>query len=403
MKFAKFFLVIVLLLYFISNELFSQKKSQDNNNDIKVSLLTYSPGSRLYSVFGHSAIRIYDQANSSDLVYNYGTFQFDQSGFYLKFLHGNLIYSLSRTSFENVKQSLILENRSLIETPLVLNNIEKVRLIRYLENNILPENRDYRYDFLYDNCATRIIELLKKSTSDSLIIKPEVLPVKTFRQLLRPYLKNRPWVHMGIDLLMGIQADKMARLTEPAFLPDYLHLFVKNFQLQSPENSHRLSRHDIIHFQSFSVQKAKKLTPSLFLWPLCLILLISALIDSHFRLLFQRIGNIILLLTGVISLLLYYLWIFPDHSIFRYNIDLLWAHPLLLLAAFMRHPKTRNRYTCLKIFFLLFTGIMATLGILVSIIVERNLDLTALGMIVLIILTEKLKSIYIVSHSTSNS
>ncbi len=403
MKCAKLFLVIALLQYSNSNELLSQQNSQESYTDIKVSLLTYSPGSRLYSVFGHSAIRIYDPGNQSDLVYNYGTFQFDQAGFYLKFLHGNLIYSLSRTSFENAKQSLILENRSLIETPLILNKIEKTRLIRYLENNILPDNRDYRYNFLYDNCATRIIELLEKSTSDSLIIKPEVLPVKTFRQLLSPYLKSRPWVHMGIDLLMGIQADKMARLIEPAFLPDYLHLFVKNFQVQSPERSHRLSGHDIIHFQSFSAQKVKKLTPSLFLWPLCLLLLISTLIDSHFRWLFQRIGNIILLLTGVISLLLCYLWIFPDHTIFRYNIDLLWVNPLLILAAFMRHLKGQNRYTYLKIFFLLFTGIMAAFGIIASIIVERNLDLTSLGIMVLIVLIEKLRNIYIVSHSTTNT
>ena len=383
-------------------ELYPQESSIFEN-DVKVSLLTYSPGSELYSIFGHSAIRIFNWSNHSDIVYNYGTFHFDQPGFYMKFIQGNLVYSLSRTSFENVKQNLMLENRSLIETPLNLNAIEKKRIIKYLETNLLPKNRDYRYDFLYDNCATRILELLEKNTTDSLTISPEVLPIKTFRQLIRPYVKNRPWINMGIDLLMGIRADKTACLYEPAFLPDYLHLFVKNFRLTGEAGLYRLSGHDIIHFQNYQVKKEKKLTPALILWPLALLFLISALIDSYLRSFFRRSGNIILFLIGIISLFLCYLWIFSDHYIFRYNIDLIWANPLLLIAVFLKTSSTHNKFMSLKKFFLLFTGIIIVLGILLSTIIEKNFNLTAPGIIVLIIVADKIKSFYFASTATVKS
>ncbi len=402
MKYSKFLLVLGLLVCCSYTEIYSQKSLGENYNATKISLLTYSPGKKLYSVFGHSAIRIYDPMHNSDVVYNYGSFNFNQPGFYFRFLQGNLIYSLSSTQFDKVKQSLMLENRSLIETPLHLNYAEKVKLIKYLEINILPENRDYRYDFLYDNCATRIIDLLYKSTSDSLVLMPEVLPVETFRQLIKPYFLERPWVRIGIDLLMGIPADKTARLTEPAFLPDYLHLFVKNFQLKNAA-PHKFAGTDIVHFQHYSVTDNRKLTPSMVLWPLFILFLIAMLIDSYVRFLFRKAGNIILFLTGLISLLLCYLWIFSHHSIFRFNPDLLWANPLILIAAFIKHTHNQPSYTELKKIILWFTGILVLLGILLSVIIERNTDLLAIGMLVLIITTDKLRSYTSASGNTGNS
>ena len=403
MKFVKYLFTIATLLFPKFINLYPQESLQLFEDDLKVSLLTYSPGSKLYSVFGHSAIRVYNRSNHSDNVYNYGTFRFDQSKFYLKFIQGNLIYSLSRTSFENAKQNLIIENRSLIETPLNLNAADKKRMVKYLETNLLPLNRDYRYDFLYDNCATRILNLFEKNISDSLIIKPEVLPVQTFRQLIHPYVKNRPWITMGIDLLMGTKADKKARFTEATFLPDFLHLFVKNFRLSGKESSHRLSGHDIIHFQSYQIKKERKLTPALILWPLALLFLISALIDSYLRSFFRQAGNIVLFLVGIISLFLCYLWIFSDHYIFRYNIDLFWVNPLLLIAAFLKISTNQNKFMALKKFFLLSIGFIIILGILSSMIVEKNFNLTALGIIVLIIVADKIKSFHFASLATVKS
>ena len=296
-------------------------------------------------------------------------------------------------SFEYVKQSLILENRSLTETPLNLTNDDKARIVIFLKNNLRPGNRDYRYDFLYDNCATRIIDLYNTCIRDSLVLNPEVLPVKTFRRLVAPYLKNRPWTLMGIDLLMGIQADRVARLTQPAFLPDYLHLFTKNFKIRRNRVQYKLALHDIIHVQNYPGSEKPKLTPSLILWPVFILLLLSLFIDSYFRPFFRRIESLILLTVGFVSLILIYLWIFSDHQIFRNNPDMLWANPVIIPVAFIKYSPKPSLRLALNKFLLWITGIMTIAGTLISITVERNLNLFALELILLVIYFEKYRSL----------
>jgi len=221
--------------------------------------------------------------------------------------------------------------------------------------------------------------------------------------LLDPYLRPRPWIHMGIDLLMGTSADKVARFTEPAFLPDYLHLIIKNYKLKDNKVPVRLSRNDIVHVKNYQATRIKKLTPSIILWPLFILSLISFMVDSYFRPLLCQIGNLILFITGLTSLLLSYLWIFSDHFIFRYNVDLLWLNPLLLIVAFVKYPKLQVKRTKLNQLILLFTITLVAIGIIASLIIERNLNLTALGMAMLVVITDKLRSIRRTINSTSKS
>jgi len=365
--------LIFSLLTFVSGQYRSSK-------DIRISLLTYTPGQELYSLFGHSAIRVQDPDQRSDLVYNYGTFDFGEPNFYLKFIKGNLNYSLSVVSFRYVKQGVIQENRSLIESPLNLSGEEKNRIIAFLNYNALPENRNYLYDFQYDNCSSRILDLLEDQISDSLILSPEILPVATFRDLIDPYLKNRPWVHAGIDLLLGLRADRKAILTEPAFLPDMLHLFIKNMKLSRPGKLQNLAMADQVLVSNFVSGKRRLLTPGMIVWTLIILMSISALIDSHFRKLFLKLGNLILLITGILSLILLFLWIFPDHKIFTNNTDLLWAHPFLLLIFFLRKKPAGRFFRWLVIISMAF----AALGILSTLIMERNTDLAALATLVFV-------------------
>ena len=52
-----------------------------------VSLLTCSPGSEVYEIYGHTAIRVVD-ARGIDVVYNFGMFSFDEPGFVYRFVKG---------------------------------------------------------------------------------------------------------------------------------------------------------------------------------------------------------------------------------------------------------------------------------------------------------------------------
>ena len=126
-------------------------------------VLTCGPGDDFYTTFGHSAIRICDSASGLDIVYNYGTFDFNTSNFYWKFACGNLQYCLSRTSFSHFMQEYIHEGRAVCQQRLKLSNQELNNLFVALENNYLPQFRYYTYDFFRDNCATRVRDMVNYS------------------------------------------------------------------------------------------------------------------------------------------------------------------------------------------------------------------------------------------------
>ena len=129
----------------------------------EISILTCAPGTELYSLFGHTAIRVSDPYQKIDAVFNYGTFDFRTPHFYLKYAKGLLLYQLSVTSYENFISSYILDDRSVWSQTLQLDSLTKQQLFDNLLKNQLPENRTYLYNFLFDNCSTRVRDMISES------------------------------------------------------------------------------------------------------------------------------------------------------------------------------------------------------------------------------------------------
>ncbi|MGB4844981.1 MAG: DUF4105 domain-containing protein, partial [Ferruginibacter sp.] len=146
-----------ILLFFIFNFsflIFNPVSAQDSSR-LRISLLTCTPGEELYSTFGHSAYRVIDSTSLTDIVYNYGTFNFDDDGFYLKFVQGKLLYYVSAEYFTDFKYLYQSTNRGITEQVLNLSAAEKISMQRFLNNNLKEENKYYKYDFFFDNCTTR--------------------------------------------------------------------------------------------------------------------------------------------------------------------------------------------------------------------------------------------------------
>jgi hypothetical protein len=181
------------------------------------SLITYSPGEELYQAFGHSAIRIKDDSLGMDRLYNYGTFDFDTPDFYLKFAHGDLLYQLSVTPANEEIQMVGANRQGVTELMLNLSLDQKQQLFEALEYNLLPENRFYRYDFIFDNCSTRPRDVLEQVFGAPIVEKEA--GALTFRQMLNPYFVRMPWIGFGLSLLMGANVDRIAGPREACFLP----------------------------------------------------------------------------------------------------------------------------------------------------------------------------------------
>jgi hypothetical protein len=214
LKFAVFWVIALFALF---------AKGQELSTKAEVSLITCGPGQDLYATFGHSALQVYDPVNGIDKVYNYGTFDFNTPNFYLKFARGKLNYILNVSTFERFLYTYHVEGRWVVRQELELSPEQKEELYTFLEWNAKPENRDYQYDFFYDNCSTRIRDALLKILGEDLYF-PELESdtTATFREMIDLYLTNHAWSDLGIDLALGMPCDEEAGFYEKMFLPDYL-------------------------------------------------------------------------------------------------------------------------------------------------------------------------------------
>lgn len=306
--------------------------------EAQISVITCGPGMELYTSFGHSAFRVQDPELGLDLVYNYGTFDFEAPNFYLNFARGRPVFSLSRQQFVNFLYIYQLENRWVKEQILDLNNKEKNDIFQFLENNYLPQNRDYKYDYLWENCSTKIPEVLRNVLGNSLTFKKDhYLHQYSFRQLMQQNLSWNSWGSLGIDLALGSVIDRIAGTEETMFLPDYVFEQMDN----STVSNRPLVNRERTILDLNNGKRTFLFTSSPLFWTLALFFfsLTITFIDYRNQTRSRWLDFILLLLSGMVGLLITFLWFFSDHSAAAYNYNILWALPTNIIAAFFMAKK----------------------------------------------------------------
>jgi Domain of unknown function (DUF4105) len=193
--------------------------------------VTYSPGQELYTAFGHSSIRVRDDGLGIDRLYNFGTFDFATPNFYLKFAKGDLLYQIAVTQAGPDMAGIGALGQGVTEVIVRLSQEQKQLLFEALEINLRPANRSYQYDFILDNCSTRVRDVFERVISGS--IGADLGEPRTFRQMLDDYLGRTAWIRFGIYLLLGAPVDRPVRPREACFLPDGLELAIETATIRS--------------------------------------------------------------------------------------------------------------------------------------------------------------------------
>lgn len=324
------------ILFFFPAKVFAQNDSCH----LRISLLTATPGELLYSTFGHSALRIIDSVNNTDIVYNYGTFDFDTPNFYLKFIRGRLPFYLSTDNFDDFVAEYQQDNRGITEQVLNLTCAEKQNILMLLEVNMMGNNRGYKYEFTFDNCTTRLRDLIEKST-DSTVHFGSILHTKvTFRNLIHEYLNynDKQWSKLGIDILLGSKLDVTITPYQVMFLPNYLLRTLDSTTLSGrPIVS---DKHTLFKMDRSNIEK-NNLTHPFFLF-LCLFVLIAFLSfskNTFIQKFLISFDGFLFFITGLLGILLLFMWFGTDHIMCRDNYNLLWAWPTNVVAAFYIHSK----------------------------------------------------------------
>jgi len=326
-----YFIALVLLLIAGSSH------AAPDSSRLQVSLITCAPGAELYSVFGHTALRIVDTAANTDIIYNYGTFNFDDPDFYSKFVRGKLMYFLSQQSFPDFLYEYAYFKRGVTEQVLQLSPAEKKEIQHSLFDNVREENRYYKYDFLYDNCATRLRDIIFKTNKEN-AFEPSAFAENgtSFRDYLHNYLSRAEmqWTTLGIDLLLGIGADKTMTTVECMFLPDYL---AQGVSLAVKGNG-KLVERDQVHLpnaQELPVKLPFWKTPLFCFSILSFLVILPSFLRTKGMVSFQSImDRVIFVVSGLLGLVLLFMWFGTDHQSFANNINLLWTMPINLLVAF---------------------------------------------------------------------
>jgi len=298
-----------------------------------ISVITCGPGDLLYSTFGHSAFRVQDPETGIDLVYNYGTFNFNTPNFYMKFARGKLLYSLSRERFEDFLYTYELENRWVKEQLLDLDGPERNELLRFLETNYEPQNRDYKYDFLFNNCSTKIPDVLSRVLGERLEFQADYLDETfTFRQLIHQYLKTNSWSSLGIDLALGAVIDRKASPREHMFLPDYVYRQLNHTRLGGEA---LVSRERNI-LETSRISNGDFFTTSPAFWLLLALLFTGTItyIDLKNGTRSLILDFLVFFVPGLIGFFILFLWFLTDHTATALNLNLLWAFPLNVPMAF---------------------------------------------------------------------
>ena len=190
-------------------------------DSVRISLLTCAPGSEIYALFGHSAIRYENPEKDQDWVFNYGMFSFKEPNFVMRFVKGETDYQLGVVPFRYFETEYALRGSSVYQQVLNLTDEEKAKLISLLEENYLPSNRVYRYNYFYDNCTTRARDKVEESIQGK-VVYPETEKEVSFRDIIHEFTAGSEWGEFGIDLCLGSEADERIDERKQMFAPFYM-------------------------------------------------------------------------------------------------------------------------------------------------------------------------------------
>jgi hypothetical protein len=324
----KAFICITVFLSLTLADLYSQAA-----NDTLVYLLTCGSGTEIYSVYGHSALRIVYTGKKRDWVYNWGVFDFDTPNFAWKFAKGKLDYMLAVESMQTFSQTYFIEKRFVHSQKLNITPDETARLVAMINENLRPENIKYRYDFFYDDCSTRIRDLIEKAVGVKLLYPPDTREkAPTFRAMVGKYQESMPWLKFGIDLLLGSPTDKAAPYRDRMFLPLDMERELSEAVINRDGKMIPLLQNpDVILDFDQPVLKQRFLLMPAFVFTILFIavMIMSARIKS--KKIIYWIDIAIFTIFSLLSVVMIFFNFFTDHHQLRWNLNIIWLNPVILM------------------------------------------------------------------------
>lgn len=295
----------------------------------QISLLTCSPGDLIYELFGHTAIRIQDDSHKLDFVVNYGLFDFDQPHFVYRFVRGKTDYTVGVSYTRSFIQSYAERGSSITESTLNLTLAEKQDLLNRLNENLQPENRVYRYNFIYNNCATKVRDIFDMSIKRKLSY-PTHVDSYSFREAIMLYTETAPWSQLGFDLCLGARADRTATQREMLFLPEVLGETYASAMLTDSIGIQPLCLQTSQIIPATQEKGTVWFSPTLCAYLLLLMVLYASFFLNKHKIWLKRMDVVLFTINGIGGCIILFLILYSQHPFTGQNYNILWMNPLTL-------------------------------------------------------------------------
>lgn len=332
---------------------------------IHVSLLTCGGYDAIWALYGHSALRVQIDKTGEDFAVNYGLFDFNQPNFIGRFVFGQCDYMMGFVPFEIFKQEFTAKNAYVYQQELSLTSEEKLAVLQALAENERPENCMYRYNFFYDNCATRPRDIILNNIPDKIIYCNEIDSTKTFRQIIHDNNAQKPWCRLGNDLLLGIGADRPTTRANQQFLPAFL---MRDFAKAQFEDSLGIRRDVVLSEQLLLEDKTVygeefPLTPTECAIIILAIAVLLTAFENTKKMKFWQFDALLLAICGIVGMILF-LMIFSEHPTVSVNLLILMFNPLLLLLFWraLGELRRKRKPLLLRLYFLCLIISFITMG-----------------------------------------
>ena len=320
----------------------AQEEQQEDS--VRVSLVTFYPGSEPHNIWGHSEIRV--QQGPVDLYFNYGVFDFQAPAFMWRFMMGETDYMCQPVP--RFYATVGMEERRMVEQELNLTQDRAIAVRDFLWNNAQPENRTYRYKFLSDNCSTRPRDILEMAAGEGLRYPAMGDTTVTYRDILAHYCRNYAWERFGIDLVLGWDVDTVLDQRATMFIPMLLMDAVAGATIQTDSVAIPFVKATTVPIDKSTEGNVRPPTPW-YLSPMAFALLVLVLTllvtcrDWRVKDVSRWFDTVLFTAGGLAGCLLFFLIFFSTHEATSPNINIVWLNPLLLLLAVLPwFKKTRS-------------------------------------------------------------
>ena len=330
-------LLFTLFLLLLSIVFPFQAKPFTLSGQSEVSILSCGPNNEVYALYGHTAIRVNDPAQNIDLVFNYGVFSFDTPNFIYRFAKGETDYMLYPFQFNSFLEDYKKDQRSVREQVLNLSQKEKQQMFDFLVWNAKEENREYRYNYFFNNCASRVRDVVEKQVDGKVVFPEKSEHPKTFRQLIKMYHGRDYWLNFGIDLVVCAPADRLATAYEEMFLPDYLMAHFAHAEIQSEAGTRPLVRETKTLFEAPPMPSPGfSITHPFIVFFLISLLVVLVSVRQFRKNKISPIADYLVYgINGLMGVILLWFVFYSEHPAMSPNYNLIWAMPLNLLFALL--------------------------------------------------------------------